>query len=152
MRKLCSVALGNKGLKMSLERFVKAQEESYKIALNEVKNGRKKSHWMWYIFPQIIGLGRSSTAQYYAIKSREEAENYLNHPILSKRLIEISEELLKLDSNNARKIFGSPDNMKLKSSMTLFFKISGNEVFKKVLDKFFNGDLDENTIEILKKM
>lgn len=137
---------------MSLERFVKAQEESYKIALNEVKNGRKKSHWMWYIFPQIIGLGRSSTAQYYAIKSREEAENYLNHPILSKRLIEISEELLKLDSNNARKIFGSPDNMKLKSSMTLFLKISGNEVFKKVLDKFFNGDLDENTIEILKKM
>ena len=152
MRKLCSVALGNKGLKMSLERFVKAQEESYKIALNEVKNGRKKSHWMWYIFPQIIGLGRSSTDQYYAIKSREEAENYLNHPILSKRLIEISEELLKLDSNNARKIFGSPDNMKLKSSMTLFLKISGNEVFKKVLDKFFNGDLDENTIEILKKM
>lgn len=152
MRKLCSVALGNKGLKMSLERFVKAQEESYKIALNEVKNGRKKSHWMWYIFPQIIGLGRSSTAQYYAIKSREEAENYLKHPILSKHLIEISEELLKLDSNNARKIFGSPDNMKLKSSMTLFLKISGDEVFKKVLDKFFNGDLDENTIEILKKM
>lgn len=100
---------------MSLERFVKAQEGSYEIALNEIRQGQKRSHWMWYIFPQIKGLGYSSTAQYYAIQDENEAENYLNHPILSKRLMEISEELLKLDSNNASEVFGYPDDMKLKS-------------------------------------
>lgn len=137
---------------MSLERFVKAQEESYEIALNEIKSGHKRNHWMWYIFPQIKGLGYSSTAQYYALQNRKETENYLSHSILSKRLIEISEELLKLDSNNAREVFGYPDDMKLKSSMTLFYLIGGQEIFKKVLDKFFDGTIDERTVEILKEM
>ena len=137
---------------MSLERFVKAQEGSYEIALNEIKHGRKRSHWMWYIFPQIKGLGYSSTAQYYAIQDKQEAENYLKHPILSKRLMEISEELLKLDSNNASEVFGYPDDMKLKSSMTLFHCVSGNKLFQKVLEKFFDGVLDEKTVVILEEL
>lgn len=137
---------------MSLERFVKAQEGSYEIALNEIKHGRKRSHWMWYIFPQIKGLGYSSTAQYYAIQDKKEAENYLKHPVLSKRLMEISEELLRLDSNNASEVFGYPDDMKLKSSMTLFSLVSEQEIFEKVLDKFFDGKIDGKTVEILKEM
>lgn len=137
---------------MDLERFVKAQEESYETALNEIKQGRKRSHWMWYIFPQIKGLGHSPIAQYYSIQDKNEAENYLKHPILSKRLVEISEELLKLDNDNASEVFGYPDDMKLKSSMTLFYLVSENNVFKKVLEKFFCGKLDERTIEILKKI
>ena len=135
---------------MNLERFVKAQEESYEIALREIKQGRKESHWMWYIFPQIKGLGHSSTAQYYAIQSRAEAEAYLNHPILAKRLLEISEELLNIESNDASAVFGYPDDLKLKSSMTLFSLISRKTVFKRVLDKFFNGEIDERTVELLK--
>ena len=137
---------------MSLERFVKAQEGSYEIALNEIKRGRKRSHWMWYIFPQIKGLGYSSTAQYYAIQDKQEAENYLKHPILSRRLVEISEELLKLDSDNASKVFGYPDDMKLKSSMTLFYCVSGNKLFQRVLEKFFGGVLDEKTVVILEEL
>lgn len=131
---------------------MKAQEGSYEIALNEIKHGRKRSHWMWYIFPQIKGLGYSSTAQYYAIQDKKEAENYLKHPVLSKRLMEISEELLRLDSNNASEVFGYPDDMKLKSSMTLFSLVSEQEIFEKVLDKFFDGKIDGKTVEILKEM
>lgn len=136
---------------MSLERFVTAQEDSYEIAFREIRQGRKQSHWMWYIFPQIEGLGHSSTAQYYAIRNREEAEAYLEHPVLSKRLLEISEELLKLDSSDPLEVFGSPDHLKLRSSMTLFFIVSGQEVFKKVLDKFFDGNLDQRTVRLLEK-
>ena len=136
---------------MSLERFIKAQEHSYEIALSEIKGGRKRSHWMWYIFPQIKGLGYSSTAQYYSIQDRQEAENYMNHPILSERLIEISEELLKVDSDDPSVVLGYPDDMKLKSSMTLFYLISEEIIFKKVLDKFFGGELDKKTIDILKE-
>lgn len=134
---------------MSLERFLKAQKGIYETALNEIKNGRKRSHWMWYVFPQIKGLGSSSTANYYAIQDKQEAEDYLKHPVLFKRLMEISEELLKLDSNDAGEVFGYPDDMKLKSSMTLFLLIDGQEVFEKVLDKFFDGEIDERTVEIL---
>ena len=137
---------------MSLERFVKAQEGSYEIALKEIKQGRKRSHWMWYIFPQIKGLGYSSTAQYYAIQDKKEAENYLKHPILSKRLVEISEELLKTDNDNASEVFGYPDDMKLKSSMTLFYLVSEKIVFKRVLEKFFCDELDKRTVEILKEL
>ena len=137
---------------MSLEQFVKAQEGSYEIALNEIKRGRKRSHWMWYIFPQIKGLGYSSTAQYYAIQDKKEAENYLKHPILSKRLVEISEELLKIDNDNASEVFGYPDDMKLKSSMTLFYLVSEKVVFKRVLEKFFCNELDKRTVEILKEL
>ena len=134
---------------MNLERFLEAQKHSYSTALSEIKSGRKRSHWMWYIFPQIKGLGYSSTAQYYAIQSREEAEAYLKHPVLGMRFIEISEELLKLKSNNAREVFGYPDDMKLKSSMTLFFLVSGKTIFQQVIDKFFDGEMDERTKELL---
>ena len=135
-----------------MEQFVKAQEGSYEIALKEIKQGRKRSHWMWYIFPQIKGLGYSSTAQYYAIQDKKEAENYLKHPILSKRLVEISEELLKIDNDNASEVFGYPDDMKLKSSMTLFYLVSEKVVFKRVLEKFFCNELDKRTVEILKEL
>ncbi len=136
---------------MNLERFVEAQEESYETALNEIKKGRKESHWMWYIFPQIKGLGHSPTAQYYAIQGRAEAAAYLAHPVLSKRLLEISEELLKIESDDASLVFGFPDDLKLKSSMTLFSLISQHTVFKRVLDKFFDGEIDERTVELLKE-
>ena len=135
---------------MNLERFVIAQEESYEIALREIKDGRKRSHWMWYIFPQIKGLGYSSTAQFFAIENRAEAEAYMKHPVLSVRLLEISEELLNIDSNDASRVFGYPDNLKLKSSMTLFSLVSRKTVFKRVLDKFFDGEIDERTVDLLK--
>ena len=105
---------------------------------------------MWYIFPQIKGLGHSTTAQYYAIQNRAEAEDYMKHPVLSHRLLEISEELLNIESNDASVVFGYPDDLKLKSSMTLFSLISRKTVFKRVLDKFFDGEIDERTVELLK--
>ena len=134
---------------MTLDRFIKAQETDYPIALSEIRNGRKRSHWMWYIFPQYKGLGFSSTSQYYAIQNKKEAEEYLAHPVLGKRLLEISEVLLELESNDASKVMGYPDDMKLKSSMTLFYLVSGNDIFKKVLDKFFDGKIDTKTEKLL---
>lgn len=134
---------------MTLERFIKAQEMEYAIALSEIKNGRKQSHWMWYIFPQYKGLGFSPTAQYYAIQSKKEAEEYLAHPVLGKHLIEISEALLKIKSNDASRVMGYPDDLKLRSSMTLFYLVSDDEIFKKVLDKFFDGKIDKKTEELL---
>jgi uncharacterized protein (DUF1810 family) len=134
----------------TLKRFIDAQESSYAIALSEIKSGRKRSHWMWYIFPQIKGLGFSETSMYYAIKDIEEAEEFLRHPILGNRLIEISKELLKLESNNAHQILGSPDDIKLHSSMTLFSSVPGaSPVFEDVLRKFFNGEKDNKTLQIL---
>ncbi len=102
----------------NLKRFIDVQEADYPIALSEVRNGRKQSHWMWYIFPQIQGLGFSETSKFYAIKNINEAEEFLNHPVLGSRLVHICNELLELKSNDANKIFGSPDDLKLKSSMT----------------------------------
>jgi uncharacterized protein (DUF1810 family) len=134
----------------TLKRFIDAQEGSYAIALSEIKSGRKQSHWMWYIFPQIKGLGFSETSMYYAIKDIEEAEAFLKHPVLGSRLIEISEELMKLQSNNAHQILGSPDDIKLHSSMTLFSSVPGaSPVFEEVLRKFFNGEKDNKTLQIL---
>ena len=135
----------------TVERFIKAQEESYGQALEEIKNGHKRSHWMWYVFPQLKGLGRSETARYYGIANRTEAEAYLAHPLLGSRLLEISGELLKLESCDAREVFGRPDDVKLKSSMTLFYLVDGNLIFKAVLDKFFAGELDEVTADQLNK-
>src|SRR5438270_10060514 len=103
-----------------LKRFIDAQERDYEIALAEIKNGRKRSHWMWYIFPQVKGLGFSSTSQHYGIANLKEAEAYLRHPVLGPRLIAISNELLNLENKNATDIFGNPDDMKLRSAMTLF--------------------------------
>lgn len=134
----------------NLERFLDAQKNDYAIALSEIKNGRKESHWMWYIFPQVMGLGYTSTSIHYSIKDLDEANAYLNHPVLGKRLIEISNVLLSLETNDARHVFGSPDNMKLKSSMTLFSMVANaDKVFEKVLDKFFDGKKDEKTLQLL---
>jgi uncharacterized protein (DUF1810 family) len=140
----------NGNSKYDLQRFVEAQEASYQQALSEIRMGRKQSHWMWYIFPQVKGLGSSSMAQRYAIREIGEAEEYLQHPILGSRLIEISSALLELQTNDAYQVFGSPDNMKLHSSMTLFASVSaGNDVFKKVLEKFFQGQRDQATLKML---
>lgn len=134
----------------NLKRFIDAQENDYLNALKEIKNGRKQSHWMWYIFPQISGLGFSDISKYYAIKDLNEAKEYLKHDILGERLIEISNVLIRLDTNNAKAIFVSPDDLKLKSSMTLFSQISDAEpVFKLVLDKFFGGNLDKTTLMLI---
>ncbi|MEO6893548.1 MAG: DUF1810 domain-containing protein [Ginsengibacter sp.] len=136
---------------MSLQRFLDAQGNDYEIALSEIKNGKKRSHWMWYIFPQIHDLGFSEMSKLYSIKSLDEAQEYLLHPVLGKRLIEISQSLLDLPSNNAHAIFGSPDDAKLKSSMTLFVSLQKTDaVFKLVLEKFFYGEKDEKTIEIIR--
>jgi uncharacterized protein (DUF1810 family) len=133
----------------SLQRFLDAQQTSYQTALSEMKSGRKRSHWMWYIFPQIQGLGSSETARFYAVRDRAEAAAYLAHPVLGPRLVEISEALLGLASNDAHSIFGSPDDMKLKSSMTLFAALNVNPVFQRVLDKFYGGAPDEKTRRML---
>ena len=133
-----------------LERFVRAQIGSYETALWEIRWGRKCSHWMWYIFPQIAGLGMSSTAQYYAIQDLQEAEEYLAHPILGPRLLEISGELLKLSTNDAYAVFGWPDDLKLRSSMTLFScAVVDQPVFQQVLDKYYGGEPDEKTLALL---
>ncbi|MET0571009.1 MAG: DUF1810 domain-containing protein [Pedobacter agri] len=133
----------------SLDRFITAQSDSYDHALSEIRKGRKTSHWMWYIFPQIEGLAHSDTAKYYALEDTVEAENYLNHPVLGKRLTEISEELLKHKNKTANEIFGYPDDLKLHSSMTLFSILpNSNPVFKNVIAAYFNGADDEKTIRI----
>jgi uncharacterized protein (DUF1810 family) len=134
----------------NLERFIAAQSRDYEVALSEIKNGRKQSHWMWYIFPQIQGLGLTETSRFYAIKDIGEAQEFLEHPVLGNRLVSISRELLKLNSNDAHEIFGSPDDLKLKSSMTLFSSVdNADPVFKLVINKFFNGSMDRKTLEII---
>ncbi len=132
----------------SLDRFKDAQEESYETALGEIRAGRKESHWIWYIFPQIQGLGRSSVAQYYEIQSKAEAIAYWKDPVLSERLVEISRALLALDDSIDR-IMGYPDNLKLRSCMTLFWLVTGETLFKEVLDKFYGGSMDDYTVRKL---
>jgi uncharacterized protein (DUF1810 family) len=136
----------------NLERFLKAQETKYQDAFSEIKNGRKTSHWMWYIFPQIAGLGFSEMSQYYAIEDLAEAKLYLEHKILGNRLLEISKVLLETDGKTAHDIFGSPDDFKLKSSMTLFSLVSNsNSIFEEVLQKYFNAEKDIKTMNIINK-
>ena len=134
-----------------LERFVQAQEGSYARALQEIKNGRKTSHWMWYIFPQLSGLGHSQTARYYAIRDRAEEAAYMANPVLGSRLLEISSELLKLKSSDAREIMGWPDDLKLKSSMTLFGLVSREPVFRQVLEQYFGGEEDQYTVQAISR-
>lgn len=137
---------------MSLERFKKAQEEDYETALAEIRSGRKRSHWMWYIFPQIDGLGYSFTARYYAIQNLDEAKAYLHDPLLSDHLNEICESLLSLKESDPYRIFGSPDDLKLCSSMTLFEQADpDNPVFGEVLDRYYQGKRDQKTLNILKE-
>ncbi|SNC77657.1 Uncharacterized protein, DUF1810 family [Hymenobacter gelipurpurascens] len=136
----------------SLSRFTEAQETTYAQALSEMQQGRKRSHWMWFIFPQIQGLGYSSTARFYALQDRQEADAYLQHPVLGPRLIEISSALLAIPGSNVTSIMGTPDDMKLKSSMTLFAVLDKTHpVFQQVLDKFFGGLADQQTLRILQQ-
>ena len=133
-----------------LKRFVQAQEGDYERALAEVRSGRKRSHWMWYIFPQFAGLGFSATSMRYAIKSIAEAETYLRHPLLGPRLIECTEAVLGLQGRSAHDIFGSPDDMKLRSCATLFAFVSPpGSVFEELLDSYFQGERDGETLRLL---
>ena len=134
----------------SLDKFVSAQARDYATALAEIRSGRKRSHWIWYIFPQIQGLGMSPTAQYYGIRDLEEAMDYMAHPVLGPRLVEISNALLALDTSNPSAVMGYPDDLKLCSCMTLFELAAPEEkVFTKVLEKFYNGRRDSLTLRIL---
>ena len=134
-----------------LDRFKKAQEEDYPYALQEIKAGKKRSHWIWYIFPQLKGLGFSSMSEYYGINGRAEAQAYIADPLLRERLVEISEALLALESNNPTQVMGYPDDLKLKSSMTLFAEVAPDiPVFEQVLQKFFAGEKDAKTLQLLR--
>ncbi len=135
-----------------LNKFLDAQKSDFDLALHEIVSGKKQSHWMWYIFPQLKGLGFSYMSEMYGIRDLEEASDYLQHPILGKRLKQISQALLSLDRNDPDDILGAIDAMKLRSSMTLFDIVEEDEnsVFKKVLDKFYDGKVDEKTLDILK--
>ena len=135
-------------MEFSLDRFRSAHAGSYDIALQEIKAGKKQSHWMWYIFPQIQGLGHSTMALYYEIQSKAEAIEYWNDPVLRSHMVEICQELLKLEGS-IDWIMGYPDNLKLRSCMTLFWLITVEQVFKDVLDKFYGGEPDEYTVQKL---
>ncbi len=136
----------------SLEKFLSAHERMYETALAEVRAGEKTSHWMWYIFPQLRGLGESSYSYLYGIADLQQARAYLAHPALSAHLTEISQALLTLEGHDPEKIFGRMDAMKLRSSMTLFALVTeGDSVFHRVLQRYFGGVPDEKTIELLKK-
>lgn len=133
----------------NLNRFVEAQERMYPVALKELRDGWKRSHWMWYIFPQLKDLGSSHYAKFYGISGIEEAKAYIADPILGQRIREVSETILNLPGNDARAVFGGIDSIKLRSSMTLFDHVAPNAVFAHVLEKYFNGRRDPLTLGIL---
>ena len=141
----------NDNMQNMIERFVQAQGDVYVRALNEIKSGKKRTHWMWFIFPQLNGLGLSMTSIFYSIKDAEEAKEYLNHPLLGKRLREISHALLELKTNNPIEVFGYTDALKLSSCITLFDIVEPMSVFSKILLKFFGGKRDEKTLKILEE-
>ncbi|MES2268562.1 MAG: DUF1810 domain-containing protein [Bacteroidota bacterium] len=133
-----------------LKRFLEAQSKDYAVALAEIRNGRKRSHWMWYIFPQVAGLGYSGMSSRYAIRGLTEAVEYLAHPVLGARLVEISKALLALPGSNATTVMGSPDDLKLRSSMTLFSLVPGADpVFEAVIGKYFQGEKDKATLKLI---
>jgi uncharacterized protein (DUF1810 family) len=132
-----------------LERFVEAQELMYPMAFDEVRNGRKRGHWIWCIFPQLKGLGMSENSQYYGINGIEEARAYLQHPVLGARLREITTAFLELVGKNAQEVFGHLDAMKVRSCMTLFNEVSDDDLFQRVLDCYYNGVADDRTLEML---
>lgn len=137
----------------NLSRFTKAQEGIYNNVLAELRKGEKRTHWMWFIFPQIEGLGHSSTSRYYAIKGMEEARQYLKHPVLGQRLLECTEAVLGVEGRSASEIFGYPDDLKLKSSMTLFAQVAGSQpLLGRVLDKYFHGERDVRTLSLWAEM
>ena len=142
----------DRGDPYDLNRFISAQEGVYDSALAELRDGLKRSHWIWYIFPQIDGLGHSPATRHYSIKSLEEARQYLAHPVLGARLMECAEAVLAVQGSSASDIFGHPDDWKLQSSMTLFQLASGpHSVFERVLDKYYQGKRDEKTLQIVGK-
>ena len=133
-----------------LARFVDAQRGSYERALAEITSGRKRSHWMWYVFPQLAGLGVSATSRQYAIASLAEAEAYLRHELLGPRLVACANAALAVEGGSAREIFGSPDDLKLRSSATLFAQVSAaGSVFHRLLDKYFGGEPDQATLRLI---
>ena len=142
--------------RFNLERFVRRQKEDYDRAYKELSVESKRSHWMWWIFPQITGLGMTSTSQEYSIKSLAEAKAYLEHPVLGENIREISKLLTKINQSNASIVFGYPDDLKLRSSMTLFAEAAETDedrnIFLKVLDKFFDAKKDTRTLAILRGM
>lgn len=135
--------------RFNLERFVDAQECVYPLALQEIKSGRKYSHWMWFIFPQLDGLGTSPIARMYAIRDLDEARAYLSHPVLGPRLLECSRAVLAVEGRSAYQIFGSPDDLKLRSCMTLFDVVEPAGVFSDVLQKYYQGLRDDRTLKLL---
>jgi uncharacterized protein (DUF1810 family) len=133
-----------------LDRFVRAQDADYDQALSEIREGRKRTHWMWYIFPQLEGLGSSRTAVHYAISGLAEAKAYLAHPVLGSRLVTCAEAVLRHEDLTASAIFGYPDDMKLRSSATLFAGVSSpGSVFHRIIEQFFGGQADEQTLHLL---
>jgi uncharacterized protein (DUF1810 family) len=137
-------------MEQGLARFISAQDQDYKTALAEIKSGRKHSHWMWYIFPQIAGLGMSDISRRYAIRDIKEASDFLMHPELGLRLTNICKALLILETNDVYTVFGSPDDLKLKSCMTLFDAVPATfPVFAQVLDKYYGGERDQKTLSLL---
>ena len=135
---------------MTLQRFLDAQDGVYEQALAELRAGRKRTHWMWFVFPQIAGLGHSSTAVYYAIADLAEARAYLAHPLLGARLAECAGALLGVTGRTAHEILGSPDDLKLRSSMTLFAQVAGpDSVFRRVLERYYGGEADARTLDLL---
>jgi uncharacterized protein (DUF1810 family) len=133
-----------------LARFVAAQAQDHAVALRELRAGAKRSHWMWYVFPQVAGLGTSAMAERYAIRSRREAAAYLGHPVLGPRLRTCTEALLQLSGRSARQVMGSPDDLKLRSSLTLFAALSpAGSVFHQALDRYFDGAQDQRTLDYL---
>jgi uncharacterized protein (DUF1810 family) len=136
-----------------LERFVRAQEGSFERALTELKAGRKRSHWMWYVFPQFAGLGSSDMSRHYAIHSLAEAEAYLSHPVLGPRLVNCATAVLSGPGRSAFDVFGTPDDMKLRSSATLFAAVSpAGSVFHRLLDAFFDGEPDPATVQLIETL
>ena len=137
--------------KFNLNRFVEAQTNSYEAAMNELSQGKKTGHWIWYIFPQIEGLGSTDMTKLFSIKSTQEAIAYLEHPLLGKRLVESCEILVSLDATSISEVMGFPDDLKLRSSMTLFEYVSKpNSIFRKVLIRYFDNELDETSIKLIK--
>ena len=133
-----------------LNRFGEAQADDYARALAEVRAGRKRTHWMWYVFPQLDGLGSSPTARHFAVKGLDEARAYLAHPVLGPRLVECAELAAAVEHGSAAQVFGYPDDLKLRSSMTLFARAAPeNPVFAAVLDRYFDGEPDPRTLELL---
>lgn len=135
--------------KYNLIRFIEAQNGVYPIALRELQEGRKRSHWMWYIFPQLKHLGHSYNSKFYGLSGKDEATAYLAEPVLNQQLREVSDVIFNLPTNDACEVFGGIDGMRLRSSMTLFDIVSPNDIFARILDKYFNGQRDNRTLTII---